>query len=127
MPRAALQLHLVEPGLAELVLADPDLTLPAKLTLLYVLNHAEQIHTRQELAAVNDLVSDHLDEVLHELVGRNWLATVPPDMLPCLASRFQLRQDHEDQDEDVDGSILNGVAGGGAAATEPPSSTWAPG
>ncbi len=111
MPRATLQLHLVEPGLAELVLADPDLSLPAKLTLLYVLSHAEQLHHRQELAAVDDLVTDHLDEVLHELVGRHWLATVPPDMLACLAARFQLRQDHDAQD--VDGSIRSGLAGGG--------------
>ena len=106
MPRATLQLHLVEPGLAELVLADPDLSLPAKLTLLYVLSHAEQIHHRQELAAVDDLVTDHLDEVLHELVGRNWLASVPPDAPPCLATRFQLRQDHDpDDDLEIDDAL----------------------
>jgi hypothetical protein len=43
MPRATLQLHLVEPGLAELVLADPDLSLPAKLTLLYVLSRVRLV------------------------------------------------------------------------------------
>jgi hypothetical protein len=32
-------------------------------------------------------------------------------MLACLAARFQLRQDHEDQD--VDGSIRSGIVGGG--------------
>ncbi len=101
MRRAIIALDRIEPGLAELVIADPDLTLPGKLTLLYVLSHPHQIHTRQKLADVDQLVSDHLDEVLHELVGRNWLATVPPDVPPCLAARFQLRQDPDpDQDDD---------------------------
>jgi hypothetical protein len=103
MRRAIIALDRIEPGLAELVIADPDLTLPGKLTLLYVLSHPHQIHTRQKLADVDQLVSDHLDEVLHELVGRNWLATVPPDTPPCLAARLQLREDH-DPDQDGDGA-----------------------
>ncbi len=108
MRRATLHLDRIEPGLAELVLADPDLSLPAKLTLLYVLGHAEQPHHRHELAAVDTLVGDHLDEVLHELVGRHWLATVPPDAPPCRAARFQLRQDHDPDEDDaaqVDGAL----------------------
>ncbi len=73
-----------------------------------------------ELAAVDQLVGDHLDEVLHELVGRNWLATVPPDAPPCLATRFQLRQDHDpDEDLEVDGTL--GLAHLGAGLT------WVPG
>ncbi len=103
MRRATIALDRIEPGLAELVFTDPDLTRPATLALLYVLSHANQAHTRQELAAVAQLVGDRLDEVLHELVGRNWLATVPPHAPPCLAIRFQLRQDH-DPDQDHDGA-----------------------
>ncbi len=122
MRRATIHLNRIEPGLAELVLTDPDLTLPGKLTLLYVLSHPDQTHTRQELADVDQLVADRLDEILHELVGRNWLATVPPDTPPCLAARFQLRQDHDpDQDNDqapddtrlqVGAAVFGGGGGG---------------
>ena len=107
MPRATIALDRIEPGLAELVLADPDLTLPGKLALLYVLSHPyDQTHARQELAAVDQPVANHLDEVLHELVGRNWLASVPPDAPPCLATRFQLRQDHDpDDDLEIDDAL----------------------
>ena len=116
MRRATIHFDRIEPGLAELVLADPDLTLPAKLALLYVLSHPHQTHARQELAAVDQQVADHLDEVLHELVGRHWLATVPPDAPPCLAARFQLREDHDpDQDQAVDGAL--GLAHLGAGVT----------
>ncbi len=109
-PALDLDLDRIEPGLAELVLADPDLTLPAKLALLYVLSHPHQTHARQELAAVDQQVADHLDEVLHELVGRHWLATIPPDTPPCRAARFQLRQDPDpDQNQavevEVDGAL----------------------
>jgi hypothetical protein len=107
MRRATIALDRIESGLAELVLADPDLTLPGKLALLYVLSHPHQIHGRQELATVDQLVGDHLDEALHELVGRHWLATVPPDAPPCLAPRFQLREDTE-HEQDGDGAL--GVA-----------------
>ncbi len=101
--RAALQLQRIEPGLVELVVADADLTLPSKLALLYVLGGSEQIHTREDLAAVDQLVASHLDAVLHELVGCNWLATVPAGRPPCLAARFRLREDQEV--EDVDGTL----------------------
>jgi hypothetical protein len=121
--RATIHLDQIEPGLAEIVLLDPDLTLPGKLALLYVLSHPHQIHARQELTDVDQLVAEHLDEVLHELVGRHWLATVPPDAPPCLAARFQLREDHDpdaDQDQVVHGPLglalgagLTWVAGGG--------------
>src|SRR6266545_4379543 len=58
---------------------------------------------RRAPIALDQLVADHLDQVLHELVGRNWLATVPPHAPPCLAARFQLRQDPDpDPDPDVD-------------------------
>jgi hypothetical protein len=116
MRRATIALDQIEPGIAPLVIADPDLTLPGKLALLYVLSHPHQLHGRQELADVDQLVADHLDEVLHELVGRNWLATVPPDAPPCLAARFQLREDHNpDQDQDQtapDGHLHAGLGGG---------------
>lgn len=103
MRRATIHLDRIEPGLAELVLADPDLTVPGKLALLYVLSRPyDQVHARQDLADVDQPVSEHLDEVLHELVGRHWLATLPPDTPPCLAARFQLRQD---PDVEVDGML----------------------
>jgi hypothetical protein len=121
--RATIHLDRIEPGLAELVLLDPDLTLPGKLALLYVLGRPyDQVHARQELADVDQPVADHLDEVLPELVGRRWLATVPPDTPPCLAARLQLRQDPDpDQDVQVDGALglahlgvgVAWVAGGG--------------
>jgi hypothetical protein len=116
MRRATIALDRIEPGLAEIVLLDSDLTLPSKLALLYVLSHLGDIHTRQDLADVDQLVSDHLDEVLHELVGLHWLATVPPDAPPCLAARFQLREDHDpDQDDQAhdDARLRVGVGGGG--------------
>jgi hypothetical protein len=47
------------------------------------------------LAVVEDLVTDHLNEVVHELAGRHWLATVPADALACLAARFHLGQDQD--------------------------------
>jgi hypothetical protein len=113
--RATIHLHRIEPGLAELVLLDPDLTLPGKLALLYVLSHPhDHVHARQELADVDQQVADHLDEVVHELVGRRWLATVPPDAPPCLAARFQLREDH-DPELEVDGAL--GLAHLGAGVT----------
>ena len=120
MRRATIALDRIEPGLAELVLADPDLTRPATLALLYVLSHPHAVHGRHELAAVDQRIADHLDEVVHELVGRNWLATVPPDAPPCLAARFQLRQDPDpdpDQDVDMDGNGQLGIAHLAAGAT----------
>jgi hypothetical protein len=63
---------------------------------LYVLSHADQVHDREELTAVEDLVTEHLNEVVHELAGRHWLATVPADALGCLAARF-----HHGQDQDL--------------------------
>jgi hypothetical protein len=112
--RATIALDQIEPGLTELVLFDRDLTDSGKLALLYVLSHSHQIHHRDELAAVDQPVADHLDEALHELAGRNWLATVPPDTPPCLATRFQLREDH-DADLEVDGAL--GLAHLGAGVT----------
>jgi hypothetical protein len=112
--RATIHLDQIEPGLAEIVLLDPDLTLPGKLALLYVLSYPHQIHGRQDLADVDRLVSDHLDEVVHELVGRHWLTTVPPDAPPCLAARFQLREDH-DPDLEVDGALGLAHLGPGVA------------
>jgi hypothetical protein len=109
MRRATIALDQIEPGLGPLVIADPDLTLPGKLALLYVLSYPQQIHERQDLADVDQQVADHLDEVLHELVGRNWLATIPPDAPPCLAARFQLLQDH---DPDQDPPSLDGHRAG---------------
>src|SRR6266540_6589947 len=70
MRRATIALDRIEPGLAELVLADPDLTRPATLALLYVLSHPHAVHGRHELAAAHQLVGDPLDQVLHELGGR---------------------------------------------------------
>lgn len=126
MRRATIALDRIEPGLAELVLADPDLSLPAKLALLYVLSHADQVHDRQELSAVDELISDHLDEVLHELVGRHWLATVPPYMLPCLASSFA-RTTTRTRTWTARSSVGSPAAGAATAATALLSSTWTPG
>src|SRR6266498_4694468 len=98
MPRAtALHLHRVEPGLVSQVLADTDLILPAKLALLYLLSHSQQIHTREDLAAVDPTVAERLDAVLHELASR--LATVPAEEPPCLATRFRLRPHRERSEE----------------------------
>jgi hypothetical protein len=114
MGRATIALDQIEPGIAPLVIADPDLTLPGKLALLYVLSYPQQIHERHDLADVDQQVADRLDEVLHELVGRNWLATIPPDAPPCLAARFQLREDHDpDQVPAALDSHLRADAGGG--------------
>ncbi len=124
MRRATIALDQIEPGIAPLVIADPDLTLQSKLALLYVLSHPHQTHGPQDLADVDQLVADHLDEVVHELVGRHWLATLPPDTPPCLATRFQVREDHDpdvDEDQAVDGALglvhlgagVTWVAGGG--------------
>jgi hypothetical protein len=113
MRRATIALDQIEPGIAPLVIADPDLTHPGKLALLYVLSHPHQTHPRQDLADVDQQVADHLDEVLHELVGRNWLATIPPDTPPCLAARFQLREDHDPDQATFDSRLHAGVDHGG--------------
>src|SRR6266498_3378495 len=75
------------------------LLLPAKLALLYLLSHSQQIHTREDLAAVDPTVAERLDAVLHELASR--LATVPAEEPPCLATRFRLRPHREKDDPDL--------------------------
>jgi len=89
--------HLAQPARALRVVAATDLTLPAKLALLHVLNRSGELVSRSEIQAVDLIVDAHLDEALHELVRCRWLLTIPTGEPPCLATTFRLARDHHQQ------------------------------